>query len=289
MRRPLQIGLIAVLVILAAATATLWVRYQQSFNAYATLKAEEETSRQRYAHTLDAIAEIQDSLNAISVGDANVRMRQNVDTEGRSTKENQQEALDRIAAMRESIQQNKNRIRQLESSLAKNGIKVAGLQKMVAGLKRNVQEKERLVTELTAQVETLQTRVTGLQTEVAQAVDTVREREQTLEERRKELATVYYVIGSKKDLKDAGVIVSKGGVLGLGKTVQPSGRFSETSATAIDTDQETVVRTPSSKVKVLSPQPASSYELRLVGGRMELHIIDPVEFRKVKQLVILTA
>jgi hypothetical protein len=287
MRKPVQIGLIVAVAILAVATTMLYVRYQQNLTAYSTMKVEEENTRQRYAQTLDAIAEIQDSLNTISVGDANVRMQPTMGAEG--GKVNQQEALDRIATMRESIARNKTRIRQLESSLHKSGIKVAGLQKMVSGLKHSVEEKEAIVAELTTQVESLHTQVTGLQTEVAVTQDTLRTRDQTLEERRRELATVYYVIGSKKDLQNAGVIVANGGVLGLGKTIQPSGRFSEVSATALDTDQETVIQTPAAKVRVLSPQPAGSYELRLVDGHMELHILNAAEFRKVKQLVILTA
>src|SRR2546428_585959 len=144
MRKPVQIGLIVVAAILAIATATLYARYQQNLTAYSNMKVQEESTRQRYAQTLDAIAEIQDSLNTISVGDANVRMQPTMGAEGGS-KVNQQEALDRIATMRESIARNKARIRQLESSLHKSGIKVAGLSKMVAGLKHSVEEKEAIV------------------------------------------------------------------------------------------------------------------------------------------------
>jgi hypothetical protein len=49
------------------------------------------------------------------------------------------------------------------------------------------------------------------------------------------------------------------------------------------------VRTESAKARVITPQPADSYELRLVDGKMELHILNPAEFRKVRQLVIVTA
>jgi septal ring factor EnvC (AmiA/AmiB activator) len=288
MRKPLQIGLIAALAVLAVATVALWTRNTQTSAAYASLQAEQETSRQRYAQTLDAIAEIQDSLNAISVGDANVQMHKTVGAEGKSTHETQQEVLDRIAVMRESIAHNKTRIRQLESSLNKSGIKAAGLQKMVAGLKKSVEEKEQIVAQLTGQVESLQTEVTGLKTEVAQAHTTVQQQDATLEERRRELATVYYVMGDKKDLKNAGLVETKGGVLGMGKTITASGKFDEAQAKAIDTDQETVVMVPSKEARVLSAQPASSYYLRYVGEQTELHITNPYEFRKVKQLVILT-
>ena len=48
------------------------------------------------------------------------------------------------------------------------------------------------------------------------------------------------------------------------------------------------MRTGTPKARVLSAQPASSYELKLEGEEMELHILEPREFRKVKHLVILT-
>ena len=59
--------------------------------------------------------------------------------------------------------------------------------------------------------------------------------------------------------------------------------------TPLDTDQQTVLPIPAAKARVLSAQPPTSYELKLVEGKVELHIIDPTEFRKVRQLVILTA
>ena len=85
------------------------------------------------------------------------------------------------------------------------------------------------------------------------------------------------------------MITTKGGVLGMGKTIQPTGVVTDAAYTAIDTDLQTVVPTPSKQAKVVSAQPPGSYELKLVDGRMELHILDPVQFRKVRQLVIVTA
>ena len=67
------------------------------------------------------------------------------------------------------------------------------------------------------------------------------------------------------------------------------GKYNDDLFTLLDTDQETVVRTPAAKrVEVLSAQPTSSYELTTVGSQVELHILDPKEFRKVKHLVIMT-
>ena len=83
-------------------------------------------------------------------------------------------------------------------------------------------------------------------------------------------------------------MASKGGVLGFGKTLEPSGTINESAFTPLDTDQQTVIRIPSDKAQVLSAQPVSSYVIQPVGkDAVELRIVNPTEFRKVKHLVIL--
>jgi predicted nucleic acid-binding Zn-ribbon protein len=290
MRRTVLYALVAAIVLLLGATAVLFTRYQTATADYQNMKAAEETAQARYSETINAIAEIQDSLNAISLGDTTVRMlSRELESEQRLTGPDGREALDRIAALRAVVRRSKERIRQLESSLKSNGNRIVGLEKMVANLKRSVAEKEDFVAQLSGRVDSLQTQVAGLVAEVQQNQDTLRVRAQALEEKRRELATVYYVVGTKKHLTASGVVVARGGVLGLGTTLQPSGRMSEGASTPLDTDRETVIPIPSAKARVLSAQPPSSYELKLVGNRMELHILDPREFRTVKQLVILTA
>ena len=97
-------------------------------------------------------------------------------------------------------------------------------------------------------------------------------------------------MGTKKELKRSGVVVAEGGVLGVGKTLKPSGQFDESKFTALNTDQETVIAIPAHNAQILSPQPVSSYTLHIIGkDQMELRITNPSEFRKVKHLVILKA
>ena len=280
MRKPIQWILIAGIVVLGGTAAWLYSTNQKTNKQLAEVTAAEESARNRYANTIDAIAEIQDSLNAIALGDASVQMKG--DSEQGISAPSGQDALDRIATLRASIVRSKERIRQLESSLKASGIKASGLQRMVANLKTSVAQKEQLVAELSGRVDTLTTQVAGLQTEVQQNV-------QTIEEKRREIATVYVAVGNKKDLTESGIVEAKGGVLGIGKTLKPTGQFNEMDFRAVDTDQQTVVSIPAEKAIVVSAQPPSSYELRPVEGGLELHILQPDEFRKVKQLVIVTA
>jgi hypothetical protein len=289
MRRPVLFALIGAIALLLGIAALLFVRYKKASEEYADMKAAEETARTGYSEAFKAVAEIQDSLNAIALGDTTVRLlSQELQAEQMLTEPHKRQALERIALLNASIQRSKEKIRHLETNLKKNGIKVAGLEKMLTDLKQSVAEKEMLIGQLNGKVDSLQTTVTGLQTEVQQSQETIRAREQTIEDKRRESATIYYVIGSKKELGTLGVAVAKGGFLGMGRTLEPSGKYNESFFTALDTDHESIIRTPAPKAQVLTAQPTASYELKLVGGGMELHILDAREFRKVKHLILMT-
>jgi predicted nucleic acid-binding Zn-ribbon protein len=290
MKKSTQWVLIGITVLLAGVATGFYVQNQKT---HQQLVAAQETGTQaqdRYDRTLESIAEIQDSLDAVAVGpEGRAMFEGKTEAERRMSGPNRQDALDRIAALRTSIAQNKERIQALEANVKKSGIKVASLNKLIASLKRNVSEKEDEIAILNARVESLNTQVTVLNTTVAEREDTLRTRDVQIEEKRREMATVYYVVGDKQQLKESGVIESKGGVLGVGKTITPSRAPNPAAFAALDTDQETIIRTPTAKARLISAQPAGSYALQLVDGHMELHILNPTEFRKVKQVVILSS
>jgi hypothetical protein len=137
-----------------------------------------------------------------------------------------------------------------------------------------VVQKEAMIAQLTQQVDSLHTEVNGLTVSV--------------EEKRRELGTVLVMMGSKKELTSAGAVVSTGGLLGLGKTLKPTGHVDERLCIAVDTDQETTVEIPAKEARVVTAQPASSYALEPLGDHTLLRILDPKEFRKVRHVVIVT-
>ena len=289
MKKPVQIALIVAVVALAGVSAVLFSKYRTSQDQLSKTSASEREVQDRYGRTIEAIAEIQDSLNALALDEGGTPLSPGgVAAERRLGGPNSQESLDRISLLRTSIEKNKERIRILESDLRERGVKVGALERLIANLKRSVSDKEQLVAMLSGRVDSLETEVTGLHVVVAEKSDTLRTRDVQLEESRRDNATVYYVVGSKDELEDAGVITTSGGVLGVGKTVLPASTPNPAAFTAIDTDQQDVIAFPAEKARVISAQPASSYQLLTIDGRTELRILSPIDFRKVKQLVILT-
>jgi hypothetical protein len=275
MRSSLKFVFIAGLLVFAGATAVLYQKYHQSNTVLATLQTQDEDTRGRYAAAIGSIAAIQDSLNGIVLGDEAARLTPSGYEVERNLSQSQgDQVLAKIGVLRAGIERSKARIEELDRNLKKSGMKIQGLEQMMASLKRTVARKEAMIAQLTEQVESLHTEVNGL---------TV-----SNEEKRKELGTVMVIMGTKKELTTAGAVVATGGVLGMGKTLKPTGHVDESLCTAVDTDQETTVDIPAKKVQVVSAQPVASYTLEPVGDHTLLRIIDPKEFRKVRHLVIVT-
>jgi uncharacterized protein (DUF3084 family) len=269
-------------VLLLGLSMVYYAKYRKYATDYARMTAQEQDTQARYTEAINEIAAIQDSLNAIALGaDAAKMLPAQLQSEGQLPPTMHDQVLTQIALIKAGLERTKEHIEDLDSRLKKSGVRIAGMERMVGGLKKNLAEREEQVAMLDHQVDSLQTTVAGLNTDVE-----TKQRE--VEDKQHELATIYYTMGTKKELMQSGVVVSKGGVLGMGKTLKPSGQVNEATFTPLDTDQETVIRIPAKEAQVLSPQPVASYSLEPTSeNAVELHILDPKEFCKVRHLVIL--
>ena len=287
--RSAQFAMLAVIIVLLGTCAMLFQSYRAATPRQRELEAREHAERLRYARALDAIAEIQDSLNGIAAVELPLPSahRPSAFSEQR-TGESSRTALSRIAEIGSLVQRSKHRIAQLEATLNRSTFEFAAVKRLLESAKRSASQKELLVRQLRARVRSLDTRVDGLESEVERRHAIIQARDQTIEEKRRELGTIYFVMGTKRALRAQGLIVAKGGVLGVGKTMQPSSIADDRLFTMLDTDRESTLTVPSPKARVLSAQPASSYSLLAEGDNMVLHIRNPRSFREVRQLVIMT-
>ncbi len=268
----------------------------QSQADYTSLQAQEQATSARYAAAIDEVASIQESLKGIDFGDEGTKaLETELAQEQNLSKDQGEQTMARINEIKANVEHAKNRIKDLEDKLKKSDTKVAGLEKLIKGLRATVVEKEAQIAQLTTRVNELQTEVTGLKTEVAANQETIRQKEDTiqqqtatLEDKRRHIGTVYYTMGTKKELVRAGLIESKGGVLGVGKTVRPTGATEGGSFTALDTDNESVITIDAKKAKLVSAQPAASYTLESDNvATTTLRITDREAFRAVKYVIIL--
>jgi hypothetical protein len=290
MRKLIPMTLLAVALLLAAGAVALWQRNAGLIQQMENAQASRDATQTQFGEALGAIAEIQDSLSTLGVSEAtNPLMPGSRASEGGLSAEQKSSALDRIALLKAGITRTKDRIRALEGRLHKSGVHVASLERMITSLKRVTLEREAQVAALSAQVDSLHTEVSGLTAVVAATRDSIQTQSLAINDQRRQIGTVYYVIGTRGDLQRAGVVKPLGGVLGLGKTLTA---IPADAATAmfkpIDTNVERVITIPAPRARVVSAQPTSSYSLVPSGKQVELRITDPAEFRTVKRLVIVS-
>ena len=248
----------------------------------AEAQAQETAAKARYDRTVQEMATIQDSLNAIAIDAARVMRVSSLGAEQQLSPTGASLALARIGELRERLQS-------LEAQLKQDDIHATSLDRMVKQLKSDLAAKEQLAARLGGQVDSLETHVADLGSSIDQAHALIAAQADTLEQRRRELGTVWYAAGTRQDLMKGGIVVARGGVLGMGKTLGASNTADLASFHEVNTNDESVIPLSGKKAQVLTSQPAQSYSIQSVNGRLELHILDAQAFRQVKRLVIVTA
>ncbi|HEX7881030.1 MAG TPA: hypothetical protein VF720_16590 [Candidatus Eisenbacteria bacterium] len=289
MKKAVWISLAAVVVLgMSAWVYTLSKEKKTVEGQYAQAVVTGDSLRTSFDVALSSIAEIQDSLLAILPSESSVmHMSDQVETGGPMTASRKDQVLRSISDLQGSIQRSKEMIAGLESRLGEQDVKIGSLEKIISGLKRTVSDREHMIAGLNNKVESLTVEVTNLKTDVAAGQAQIATQQQVIEDKRREISTVYYVVDTKDNLKDAGVVKSTGGVIGIGKSTKLTGQFPQQVFARVDTDMQTTIPLSGKKPVVLSGQSATSYEIVPVNEQMsELRIVNPEEFRKVRYLVV---
>ena len=258
-----------------------------------SLQQQVSAKEQEVEDVAATVNEIENNLTAIDKDQLSITT---LKKEGQEA--NQKDRINEmIAGIDNYMEQNRQRMEKLESQVKKGGKRVAALQRLVTSLRASIAAKEAEITELRSTIDGLTTENTGLKGQVADRDRSLSSRDSTLamrqkdiQERDTEIYTAYYIHGKKSDLEKAGVIDRKGGVLGLGKTSEVSGRIDKTKLTAIDMrNQDDVNLGITSRKNVISSHPSDSYYITKVGDETHLKITDFKKFWSLtKYLVIET-
>ena len=181
------------------------------------------------------------------------------------------------------LKSSKAKVQELNAKLNKQRISYDPLKETVERLNNTIIEKEKYIAELKDQISDLHIEVDAAKKEIVA-------KEELIQEKTKELNLAYYIIGTKDELKEKGIIEEKGGILGIRKTKKLAPSFDGSRFTQVDissTDKIDIVG-KTNKIEIISPHNPDSYHLVENGQkRSSVEIIDPQEFWKMKYLVIL--
>ncbi len=249
--------------------------------------AQDITSQDDYIDgVVTSVNEVYQSLEAARASEKNL-LSESRGIEGTKTQtkaEVRKDLLQRIATVNENLQANFMKVADLQKKVNTSRRQYASLQTMVDNLRKTLEEREQSIA-------ALENRARGLEGEVAEKTDMVRQRDLVIGAQKKEIATVYYVVGTKRELQEKGIIKDEGGFLWglLGSTTTLASGLDPSYFTRIDKDRNTTFRVDG-RIREILPKRSPEYysQQKSENGESVLTVANMDRFWQDKYLVILT-
>lgn len=275
-------------IILAAATVVFAVMWIGANNQKTVLNKQNDSIRTSFEEATKTINEIQGNLDTIESGiTGNLITGKELPGEDRKTT-----LLNTINGMKKQIETDKKRIADLETMLAKSKTQIKGIQDMVEKLKASLADKEKIVAELSDQLgivtTTLETERTLSKEEIAKRDKDIADKQVLLEAQEKDINTMFYAFGTRKDLMDKKIISRQGGLLGIGKvsTLQKNTDLERFQTFSLQQSESISFPLTKKGYSILTNQNSASYKVERDGQSYVLKVLDKSLFRKNKVLVI---
>lgn len=239
--------------------------------------------------SLEVALENQDSLlvlmNDITEGMMQIKSMENIlaqsNLNGESVSKREQIKTD-MQAIAQALEERRLRLEELEKKLAQSGHNNAILKRSIDNLKAQIAEQETTIAGLRNELAQANIKIDVLTQSVdslSTTVQTVREEKAQVEQKNEnltnEMNTVYYIIGSGKELKNAGV--TKGGGFLRSDKINTS-QFNSDLFIKADKRELRTINLYSKKAKVMTAQPTDSYSIEDVNGSKVLVIRDAEKF-----------
>ncbi|MBR3472344.1 MAG: hypothetical protein IKH22_07155 [Prevotella sp.] len=223
----------------------------------------------------EGFREINEAEKRVSVAKSGERADQ-----AQQIRENIQFIADRMAKNRELIQK-------LQKQLSEGTVKSDQLQKTIEGLMEQLESKNLELQQPRADLDAkdihisaLDETIADLNTDVKQLKEESSQKSEVISDQDAQLNTAWYVFGTKKELKDQGILIDN-------KVLQ--GNFNKNYFTKIDIRNTKEVKLYSKSVRMLTMHPSSSYTLTQDSNKQYvLRITNPQIFWSTsKYLVVL--
>jgi len=237
--------------------------------------------------------EIQINMDSIKELQNIVRMDTSNGSEMREDKK--QQIISDISILNDILQENMNKVAELQRKLNSSNMKNSALQKSVYILQKQISEKEKEIVLLKDQVSKLNIDISNLNTELKTAVSVNDEKDNTIatkdamiNDQVVALNTAYYAFGSERELIDHNIVEKKNGVLGIGRTLVLSKDFDRNYFTKIDIRDLKTVQLFVKKAKIVTTHPEGSYHFLGEKNTIEsLSIDNPKKFWETSKYLVI--
>lgn len=235
------------------------------------------------------------TLNDVQLNIEKIKSAQNVLSFNPLSENSPQSARDKVnedmTYISELIRTNQAELEDLRNRLKRSSFKLDDVEKTLASLTKQLNEesvkvarlqrqlikKDSVITTLGTQVDSLGKNVEELSLQNEAKKNVIQEQDQTIH-------SAWYAIGSKKELKDNKIITSDG-LFSAQKILQSD--FNKNYFVKVDArNTRTVPLYSTSKVRILTNHPKSSYSIEKEGDDYVVVITNPSQFWSVSKYLV---
>ena len=271
----------------------------ESSKKFKALQAQLDSIQTNYGSQYGGLDEAFSILNEVEDGLRSIRESENLisfqSKEGMTVPEGSRAQIESdMESIKECIAKYKEKIEELEkkSNIRSKEFKkrlqaitkeLEEKNKLVESLQEQLQQKELLIIAKDQEINKLGNQVSNLQQDVTNLAEESSALKEKVANQDRELYSAYYIIGTKGQLIDAGVM-TKGGLF---KSAKVSYNAEKSLFVKIDYREITTINTNAQKAKVMSIHPKGTYMLEKVDNEMVLTISNLDAFwEQTKYLVI---
>lgn len=181
------------------------------------------------------------------------------------------------------LKDSRKKIADLQARVRAYRGEVANLTALLDRLKATVQEREEAIAQLKG-------RVQGLEQTVADQTKLVSEKEKTIDDQKRQMNTVFYVAGTRKELEKKGIITEEGGFLWglLGSTTTVTSDADLADFKPLDKTMDQTIRLPGKIDEILPHRNTDSYATTATDDNgSDLKILRPEKFWQGNTLVVI--
>lgn len=259
------------------------------------LKAQNDSLMQSKAKLEQEVNDYFSAMNEIQENIDKIKETQNtisIQPLSENTPEDvRQKVTEDMAYLNDMIKSNREELNNLRAKLKRSSFKLVDVEKTLAQLTKSLEAESAKVALLQAQVlqkdsviNTLNSTVSNLGKNIDELSSKNNEQQSKISQQDEALNSAWYAIGSKKELKDNKIITSSG-MFSAQKVLQSD--FNKNYFVKIDArNTKQIPLYSTSKVKILTTHPKSSYTLEKDKENYVVFITDPASFWSVSKYLV---
>jgi len=240
----------------------------------------------------DTFNEFFGALNQIEENLALIKEKENIISQG--TQNNLEGRTDKMESINEDIriigelmEKNRHLISRLNRDIKNSNIKITEFERMVARLNEQIQEKEIEIEVLREELGRMNLRVDYLAATIDTLQEVARFRDRVIQDKTTEINTAYYTMGSRRELRDWGIITREGGFLGIGRTNRLRSDLDPSYFTRIDLNVTREITIIGKEPAFITPHPEGTWEYRIEDGVTYLVVLDPFKFWSTSRYLVI--